>query len=503
MTGDQAYALAKRYVNQTLEGGGVIAGKNVTIQGIEPIDGGNRITFGYTLDNGQAQTSTLDVMDGINGQDGARGATGENGIGISKIEKAGTVGIVDTYRITYTDGTVFDFEVTNGQQGAQGVKGDTGAQGTQGIQGIQGVKGDKGDDGFPFLIYKEYTNLSDFNYVDFPEIGLMFMVREAGVTDFPVYKYTGESGNPYSYITSISGGEAIKGEKGDPGKDGEQGIPGEDGRDGTTYTPTIGTVATLEPNQNATASVVVDETGKTAAFDFGIPKGQDGYTPTIKENKSNKKDYYRLDITNKDGMLTTPNLMGVIGMEYKNKAVGTPVGEIISYMGTIAPANYLICDGTVYQIVDYPYLAQHFVDNFGSANYFGGDGATTFAVPDLRGEFLRGSGTAARNTGSGEAVGVHQDATQILNWGLNPKESTLWIDSNKTVSGNSQNSINADKNIRLSTTTGKYVSLSNWSGAGGYTMATTRPTNMAVLYCIKYQPTYWITPTNLSEDGTV
>ena len=124
-------------------------------------------------------------------------------------------------------------------------------------------------------------------------------------------------------------------------------------------------------------------------------------------------------------------------------------------------------------------------------------------MPDLRGEFLRGSGTAARNTGSGEAVGVHQDATQILNWGLNPKESTLWIDSNKTVSGNSQNSINADKNIRLSTTTGKYVSLSNWSGAGGYTMATTRPTNMAVLYCIKYQPTYWITPTNLSEDGTV
>ena len=26
-----------------------------------------------------------------------------------------------------------------------------------------------------------------------------------------------------------------------------------------------------------------------------------------------------------------------------------------------------------------------------SANYFGGDGETTFSVPDLRGEFLRGS----------------------------------------------------------------------------------------------------------------
>ena len=27
-------------------------------------------------------------------------------------------------------------------------------------------------------------------------------------------------------------------------------------------------------------------------------------------------------------------------------------------------------------------------------------------------------------------------------------------------------------------------------------MASIRPTNTSVLYCIKYQPTYWITPTN-------
>ena len=48
-----------------------------------------------------------------------------------------------------------------------------------------------------------------------------------------------------------------------------------------------------------------------------------------------------------DEVFTTPNLMGVIGMEYKNRSVGTPIGEIISYMGTITPANYLICDGSL------------------------------------------------------------------------------------------------------------------------------------------------------------
>ena len=79
MTGDQAYALAKRYVNQTLGGAGAVAGKNVFIQGIEPVDGGNRITFGYTLDNGQAQTSTLYVMDGVDGQDGDTPTITENG----------------------------------------------------------------------------------------------------------------------------------------------------------------------------------------------------------------------------------------------------------------------------------------------------------------------------------------------------------------------------------------------------------------------------------------
>ena len=73
-------------------------------------------------------------------------------------------------------------------------------------------------------------------------------------------------------------------------------------------------------------------------------------------------------------------------LEYVNSESGiedTPVGNIITYMGNNAPKHYLICDGGEYNIVDYPYLAQHFTDEFGSVNYFGGDGTTTFAVPDL------------------------------------------------------------------------------------------------------------------------
>lgn len=72
-------------------------------------------------------------------------------------------------------------------------------------------------------------------------------------------------------------------------------------------------------------------------------------------------------------------------VEYVNTEQGledTPVGHIISHMGIKAPSHYLICDGTEYNIADYPHLAQHFIDNFGRVNRFGGDGIDTFCVPN-------------------------------------------------------------------------------------------------------------------------
>ena len=40
---------------------------------------------------------------------------GETGNGIASIEKTSTEGLVDTYTITYTDGTTTTFTVTNGR----------------------------------------------------------------------------------------------------------------------------------------------------------------------------------------------------------------------------------------------------------------------------------------------------------------------------------------------------------------------------------------------------
>lgn len=48
---------------------------------------------------------------GSNGKDGSTGATGD---GISKIEKTSTLGLIDTYTITFTSGKTTTFTITNG-----------------------------------------------------------------------------------------------------------------------------------------------------------------------------------------------------------------------------------------------------------------------------------------------------------------------------------------------------------------------------------------------------
>lgn len=173
-------------------------------------------------------------------------------------------------------------------------------------------------------------------------------------------------------------------------------------------------------------------------------------------------------------------------METTNKSAGTPVGEIISYMGVSAPPNYLACDGMEYPIADYPYLARHFTDELGTANYFGGDGETTFAVPDLRGEFLRGTGTAQRNTGSGAAVGVHQDGTSHLGVRVNQSNDVFIGGKINTAAGPGNcDTIIQDNNAR-------YFKVSQILQAIDTKTYTARPTNTAVMFCIKCRPTYFM-----------
>lgn len=163
----------------------------------------------------------------------------------------------------------------------------------------------------------------------------------------------------------------------------------------------------------------------------------------------------------------------------------TPIGTIISYMGNTAPKDYLICDGTEYEIVKYKDLAEHIKKEFGSYNYFGGDGVATFAVPDLRGEFLRGTGeNAHENGGSGANVGEHQTPTSFVPLATQDANLGNYIQHEFIE--------NYDDNIPVTSTAWRYVgrSQNNYddiTAMNTWGSKTSRPTNTSVLYCIKYK----------------
>lgn len=153
------------------------------------------------------------AIDELKAGGGGSGTPGKDGVGIDRIEKTSTQGLVDTYTIYLTDDRTYTFTVTNGAKGDKGDKGDTGATGPQGPTGETGPQGPVGP----------------------------------------------------------AGKDGAQGPKGDTGEQGPQGPKGDTG---ATPKIQIGTVQTLDPGQQATASM--SGTPENPLLNLGIPKGEKG-----------------------------------------------------------------------------------------------------------------------------------------------------------------------------------------------------------------------------------
>lgn len=68
------------------------------------------------------------------------------------------------------------------------------------------------------------------------------------------------------------------------------------------------------------------------------------------------------------------------------------IGEIRMFVGTHEPSGWAFCQGQKLQIAQYEPLYSLL------GTQFGGDGVSTFALPDLRGRLAIGSGTGANPT---------------------------------------------------------------------------------------------------------
>jgi microcystin-dependent protein len=140
-----------------------------------------------------------------------------------------------------------------------------------------------------------------------------------------------------------------------------------------------------------------------------------------------------------------------------------PAGAVQAFAMNSAPAGWLAADGTAVSRSTYAALFAAI-----STTYGAGDGSTTFALPDLRGIFVRGSGsqTISGTAYSGTFAAVQQDQLKSHTHLVNSYVNGAIGNSGRPQEGTSGNS---DSFATLAT--------------GG---DETRPANIALLYCIKF-----------------
>lgn len=140
-----------------------------------------------------------------------------------------------------------------------------------------------------------------------------------------------------------------------------------------------------------------------------------------------------------------------------------PPGAVSAFAVQSAPSGWLICNGQAVPRLTYPNLFAAIGTSFGS-----GDGTTTFNVPDLRGEFIRGW-DSGRGVDSGRGFGTWQsDDYKSHSHGLPiGRDGSLSMFSlDKDTPGNDS-----------------YSKTERSAPSGGNE---TRPRNIALLYCIKH-----------------
>ena len=183
--------------------------------------------------------------------------------------------------------------------------------------------------------------------------------------------------------------------------------------------------------------------------------------------------------------LTTQDIMTVAsdGNVTFPTGVGT-VGEIAAFARSSAPAGWVKCNGAALSRITYANLFSIIGTSFGA-----GDGSTTFNVPDLRGEFIRGWDDG-RGADSGITFGSWQKGSILVGEDFTNSVNSPKITANPALWGwdNPQASW-------VSGLVGLLIgSTSTWdvSGSGPYDntylnhTGVARPRNLAVLFCIKY-----------------
>ena len=148
-----------------------------------------------------------------------------------------------------------------------------------------------------------------------------------------------------------------------------------------------------------------------------------------------------------------------------------PAGAVMPFAMNSAPSGWLAADGTAVSRSTYATLFAAISTTHGV-----GDGSTTFNLPDLRGIFVRGSGSQTISGTSYSGTFAAKQADEIK-----AHKHQSWEQLTNT-SGTLQcaQSTQAGTGKTAATSTNANFETANTGGAE------TRPANIALLYCIKF-----------------
>jgi microcystin-dependent protein len=204
-------------------------------------------------------------------------------------------------------------------------------------------------------------------------------------------------------------------------------------------------------------------------------------------------------VTNGDNHTHTASDVGAMfNQEVKDYVDDLFCGSISAFAVNEAPPGWLECSGQLVSRSQFPRLFAKIGAAFGA-----GDGSTTFNVPDLRGEFIRGwdHGRGIDNFPNGRPFGSFQ-FHQILthkhfdsghNHFRHPSGAPERVIQVQPGQINGHNSTNGDGNSNPvgAHTGGSQANIGepyqiDGNGLGIFKGGENRPRNIALLYCIKY-----------------
>lgn len=160
-----------------------------------------------------------------------------------------------------------------------------------------------------------------------------------------------------------------------------------------------------------------------------------------------------------------------------NAQLGSPIGAIITHGAATAPANHLACNGALVSRTTYSRLFGVIGTAWGA-----GDGSTTFALPDLRGEFLRGF-DAGRGADPSRVFGSFQShAFASHNHSVSDPQHYHVILGGVGTSGQGYSQNGVGTNTLNVNTNYAYTGISIVANGSNET----RARNKAVLFAIKY-----------------